>query len=117
MEAECNDSETKESWCRALFFQGIQQLLVGKRMVEGPTTVIAKTTMLICSEMPRVLRVLRNIVSIDFSKKYHWNMLLHRTLPPIIVVAEPLWVDEGEEGEVCEGSRRHQSTSPRTSCP
>ena len=27
-------------------------------MVEGPTTVIAKTTMLVCSEMSRILRKL-----------------------------------------------------------
>ena len=32
----------------------------------------------------------KHIASIDFSKKNNWNMLLHRTLPPIIVVAEPL---------------------------
>ena len=91
---------------------------VRQGMAECPATVIAKTITFVCSEMPKVpgnlgvalhqpnpiskvdvtkLKFLKDyfvctfpmhFASIDISNK---SLLLHHTLPPILVVAEPLF--------------------------
>ena len=59
-----------------------------KRMVEGPTTVIAKTTMLVCSEIPRVLRKLGYCPTTSVKLSYELGKITFSTGKPKLTPGE-----------------------------